>query len=163
AIGVVRLALSRRFVVYTLSVVATVAFLALSVVHLGFLFVAAIAVIFAAIGTYDVFQTHHSLLRNYPISARIRFLLEEIRPAIRALNKGAKLGGFFHDTGEGGYSAYHKEPGGDIVWELGSGYFGCRNPDGTFSVERFTDQATLDQVKMVEIKLSQGAKPGHGG
>src|SRR3954463_6388626 len=83
--------------------------------------------------------------------------------AVRAMNKGAKLGGFAHDTGEGGYSGYHKEHGGDIIWELGSGYFGCRNPDGTFSAERFADQARLEQVKMVEIKLSQGAKPGHGG
>jgi glutamate synthase domain-containing protein 2 len=83
--------------------------------------------------------------------------------AIRALNKGAKLGGFAHDTGEGGFSEYHREHGGDIIWEIGSGYFGCRNPDGSFSPERFAESAGLDQVKMVEIKLSQGAKPGHGG
>jgi glutamate synthase domain-containing protein 2 len=258
-LGVLRLALTRRFIVYTLSLVATVGFLALSFVEPGFLFVFAIALIFAAIGTYDLFQPHHSLLRNYPISARIRFLLEEVRPeirqyflesdtdgtpynrvkrsivyqrakgaldkrpfgtqldvyamgfewlnhsiapkepareparitiggpdcprpysasvynisamsfgalsanAIRALNKGAKMGNFAHDTGEGGYSAYHKEHGGDIIWEIGSGYFGCRNPDGTFSAERFAEEAANDQVKMVEIKLSQGAKPGHGG
>ena len=83
--------------------------------------------------------------------------------AIRALNKGAKMGGFAHDTGEGGVSVYHKEFGGDLIWELGSGYFGCRHPDGSFSSERFTEQASLDQIKMIEIKLSQGAKPGHGG
>jgi glutamate synthase domain-containing protein 2 len=83
--------------------------------------------------------------------------------AIRALNKGAKMGNFAHDTGEGGVSAYHKEFGGDLIWELGSGYFGCRHPDGSFSADRFTDQAAIDQVKMIEIKLSQGAKPGHGG
>lgn len=83
--------------------------------------------------------------------------------AIRALNKGAKLGSFAHDTGEGGLSPYHRENGGDIIWEIGSGYFGCRNPDGTFSPERFAATAALDQVKMIEIKLSQGAKPGHGG
>jgi glutamate synthase domain-containing protein 2 len=83
--------------------------------------------------------------------------------AIRALNNGAKLGGFAHDTGEGGLSPYHREHGGDIIWEIGSGYFGCRHPDGSFSPERFTETATLDQVKMIEIKLSQGAKPGHGG
>src|SRR5579863_3965687 len=83
--------------------------------------------------------------------------------AIRALNKGAKLGNFSHDTGEGGFSQYHRENGGDIVWEVGSGYFGCRHPDGTFSAERFAEQASEPQVKMVEIKLSQGAKPGHGG
>jgi glutamate synthase domain-containing protein 2 len=83
--------------------------------------------------------------------------------AIRSLNKGAKLGGFAHDTGEGGLSPYHKENGGDIIWEIGSGYFGCRNVDGTFSPERFAATAALEQVKMIEIKLSQGAKPGHGG
>jgi glutamate synthase domain-containing protein 2 len=83
--------------------------------------------------------------------------------AIRALNKGAMLGGFAHDTGEGGYSRYHKEFGGDIIWEIGSGYFGCRNDDGTFSAERFAKEAADPQVKMIEIKLSQGAKPGHGG
>jgi glutamate synthase domain-containing protein 2 len=255
----VSLAFSRRYVIYTTSLAATLAFLALAFVNWWFLGGFAVALVFAVIGTYDVFQTHHSLLRNYPISARIRFLLEEIRPeirqyflesdtdgtpfnrtkrsivyqrakgaldkrpfgtqldvyamgfewlnhsiapkepgreqpritiggpdcarpysasvynisamsfgalsanAIRALNKGAKMGGFAHDTGEGGYSAYHKEHGGDIIWEIGSGYFGCRNPDATFSIERFAEQAADDQVKMVELKLSQGAKPGHGG
>jgi glutamate synthase domain-containing protein 2 len=83
--------------------------------------------------------------------------------AIRALNGGAKRGGFAHDTGEGGYSPYHREGGGDIVWEIGSGYFGARNPDGTFSPEKFAAGAANEQVKMVELKLSQGAKPGHGG
>ena len=83
--------------------------------------------------------------------------------AIRALNAGAKRGGFYHDTGEGSISPYHREAGGDIVWEIGSGYFGCRGPDGRFDRERFSAQAQADQVKMIEIKLSQGAKPGHGG
>ena len=83
--------------------------------------------------------------------------------AIRALNKGAKMGNFSHDTGEGSISPYHREHGGDIVWELGSGYFGCRNEEGRFDPERFRRQATADQVKMIEIKMSQGAKPGHGG
>lgn len=83
--------------------------------------------------------------------------------AIRALNKGARLGDFAHDTGEGGFSPYHREYGGDIIWEIGSGYFGCRNGDGTFSPERFAATARLPQVKMVELKLSQGAKPGQGG
>jgi glutamate synthase domain-containing protein 2 len=83
--------------------------------------------------------------------------------AIRALNKGAKMGGFAHDTGEGGVSPYHRENGGDIIWEIGSGYFGCRNEDGSFSPENFVKTATLPQIKMIEIKLSQGAKPGHGG
>ncbi len=83
--------------------------------------------------------------------------------AIRALNAGAKRGGFYHDTGEGSISPYHREPGGDLVWEIGSGYFGCRNDDGSFSEARFAENAATPQVKMIEIKLSQGAKPGHGG
>lgn len=83
--------------------------------------------------------------------------------AIRALNKGAKLGGFYHDTGEGSISPYHLEFGADIVWELGSAYFGCRNAEGRFDPEIFARQAALANVKMIEIKLSQGAKPGHGG
>ena len=83
--------------------------------------------------------------------------------AIRALNTGAKLGGFAHDTGEGGYSPYHRAGGGDIIWELGSGYFGCRNDRGEFDAERFAAAAANPQIKMIEIKLSQGAKPGHGG
>ncbi|HOV95641.1 MAG TPA: FMN-binding glutamate synthase family protein [Thermomonas sp.] len=83
--------------------------------------------------------------------------------AIRALNGGAKRGGFYHDTGEGSISPYHREAGGDLVWELGSGYFGCRNHDGSFNAQRFTEQARDAQVKMIEVKLSQGAKPGHGG
>ena len=83
--------------------------------------------------------------------------------AILALNEGARRGGFFHDTGEGSISRYHREQGGDLVWEIGSGYFGCRQPDGSFDVEKFAENAALAQVKMIEIKLSQGAKPGHGG
>jgi glutamate synthase domain-containing protein 2 len=83
--------------------------------------------------------------------------------AIRALNKGAKLGGFAHDTGEGSISRYHREHGGDLIWEIGTGYFGCRAEDGRFSPEKFALQARDPQVKMVEIKISQGAKPGHGG
>ena len=83
--------------------------------------------------------------------------------AIAALNRGAKLGGFAHDTGEGGISRYHRQEGGDLIYEVGSGYFGCRNHDGTFNADKFKEQASDDQVKMIEIKLSQGAKPGHGG
>lgn len=83
--------------------------------------------------------------------------------AIMALNKGAAAGNFYHDTGEGGLSRHHRRHGGDLVWEIGSGYFGCRNLDGTFCAEKFTDTAQIDSVKMIEIKLSQGAKPGHGG
>ncbi|HYU95641.1 MAG TPA: FMN-binding glutamate synthase family protein [Sphingomicrobium sp.] len=83
--------------------------------------------------------------------------------AILALNKGARLGGFAHDTGEGSISRYHEQHGGDLIWELGSGYFGCRSADGNFDPPRFAAKAVSDQVKMIEIKLSQGAKPGHGG
>jgi glutamate synthase domain-containing protein 2 len=83
--------------------------------------------------------------------------------AVRALNAGAKKGNFAHDTGEGGVSPYHRENGGDLIWEVGSGYFGCRNRDGTFNPDEFARVASDDQVKMVELKISQGAKPGHGG
>lgn len=83
--------------------------------------------------------------------------------AIEALNKGAKMGGFAHDTGEGAISPYHKIHGGDLIWELGTGYFGCCNHDGTFSAEKFAARSQLEQVKMIEIKVSQGAKPGKGG
>ena len=211
------------------------------------------------VGFGDLLQKRHSVLRNYPILAHLRFLIEEIRPeirqylfesetdgspfsrdrralvyqrakmqldkrpfgtqlpvysdgfewmlhslaprpaasepfritiggpsctkpysasvlnisamsfgalsanAIRALNGGARAGGFAHDTGEGGFSPYHAEMGGDIIWELGSGYFGCRAPTGAFSPEKFMAAAKNPQIKMIEIKLSQGAKPGHGG
>jgi glutamate synthase domain-containing protein 2 len=83
--------------------------------------------------------------------------------AILALNSGAKKGGFAHDTGEGSISEHHRVHGGDLIWEIGSGYFGCRNDDGTFNEAKFTENAILPQVKMIELKLSQGAKPGHGG
>src|SRR5215467_12621738 len=215
--------------------------------------------VLSVVGVHDLVQTRHAVLRNYPISAHLRFLLESIRPemrqyffegekdgmpfsrdkravvyqraknvldkrpfgtqydvyaegyewlrhsvaprppaaepfrtlvggpdcakpysasifnisamsfgslsanAIRALNGGARKGGFAHDTGEGGFSPYHREMGGDIIWEIGSGYFGCRNGDGSFCAEKFAETAAAEQVKMVELKLSQGAKPGHGG
>lgn len=83
--------------------------------------------------------------------------------AILSLNTGAKKGAFYHDTGEGSISRYHQQPGGDLVWEIGSGYFGCRHPDGSFNPDMFQKNAALEQVKMIELKLSQGAKPGHGG
>ncbi len=83
--------------------------------------------------------------------------------AILALNGGAKLGGFAHNTGEGGLSRHHLEPGGDLVWQIGTGYFGCRDARGRFDPERFREGATREQVRMIEIKISQGAKPGHGG
>lgn len=212
-----------------------------------------------AVGIYDLQQSHHAILRNYPIIGHLRFMLETIRPEIRqyfleseteaspfsraqrtlvytrakgqsdkrpfgtqldvraigyewinhsiaptklaghdfrvkvggkdctqpydislfnvsamsfgalsanavqALNLGAKLGGFAHDTGEGSISRHHRAHGGDLIWEIGSGYFGCRDEQGHFSPEHFVENVRSPQVKMVEIKLSQGAKPGHGG
>lgn len=250
---------SRPYITFTLSILVTLACIALAVRWPVFLVLAAAGLVLIAIGTRDLFQSSHSILRTYPIAAHIRFLFEDMRPeirqyflesdtdgvpfnraarsivyqrgkgqldkrpfgtqldvyapafeflhhsiapaepatepfriqvggagcahpysasiynisamsfgalsanAIRALNKGARMGNFAHDTGEGGFSRYHREYGGDIIWELGSGYFGCRNPDGSFCPERFAEQAAEPQVKMVEIKLSQGAKPGHGG
>ncbi|MDR0564288.1 MAG: FMN-binding glutamate synthase family protein [Azoarcus sp.] len=218
------------------------------------------AVFLSLVGLYDVRQTKHSILRNYPVIGHFRYLIEIVRPeirqyllesdeesvpfsraqrtlvyqraknlpseqafgslldvyatgheflshslvpiqrvdpetfriavgntqcaqpysasifnisamsfgslsanAIRALNAGAKRGHFYHDTGEGSISPYHLENGGDLVWELGSGYFGCRNEKGGFDSVRFSEKAALPCVKMIEIKLNQGAKPGHGG
>lgn len=210
------------------------------------------------IGAYDLVQTRHSILRNYPILGHFRFGLEFIRPEIRqyfiesdseaapfsrtqrslvyqrakgepdkrpfgtlldvslagyewvnhsiaptelpshdfritigpdtaqpysasvfnisamsfgalsanailSLNAGAEKGGFAHDTGEGSISRYHTTHKGDLIWEIGSGYFGCRTDAGTFDAEKFVANARLEQVKMIEIKLSQGAKPGQGG
>lgn len=83
--------------------------------------------------------------------------------AVLALNKGARMGGFAHNTGEGGISSYHLEHGGDLIWQIGTGYFGCRSKDGRFDLDRFRENATRPSVKMIEVKLSQGAKPGHGG
>jgi len=83
--------------------------------------------------------------------------------AILALNEGARMGGFAHDTGEGSISSHHRVHGGDLVWEVGSGYFGCRNDDGSFNADKFAANACDPQVKLIELKLSQGAKPGHGG
>ncbi|MDT8399207.1 MAG: FMN-binding glutamate synthase family protein [Pseudomonadales bacterium] len=212
------------------------------------------------IGIYDTFQTRHSLRRNFPLYARMRWLMEILRPfiqqyvvesdtdgapisrmfrsivyqrakgdmdsvpfgtrldtyrsgyewighsisaithaqvedlhvtvggpdcrqpyrasilnisamsfgalsrnAILALNRGAKIGGFAHNTGEGGLSPYHLEGGGDLIWQVGTGYFGCRDLQGRFAPQAFQEKARLDVVRMIEIKLSQGAKPGHGG
>ena len=215
--------------------------------------------ILAGMGVYDLIQTKHSILRNYPVLGHMRFFFEGIRPEIRqyliesdqdeepfsrddrslvyqrakgvedarpfgtrmrvydagyswvthsvqpvhitdtdfrvtignkdckqpydasiynisamsfgslsanaisALNRGAKMGQFAHDTGEGGISRYHREGGGDLIYEIGSGYFGCRTEDGQFDPDKFKEQAASDQIKMIELKLSQGAKPGHGG
>ena len=83
--------------------------------------------------------------------------------AVLALNGGAKIGDFAHNTGEGGISPYHTDPGGDLIYQVGTGYFGCRAKDGNFSPELFAERTAMDNVKMIELKLSQGAKPGHGG
>lgn len=85
------------------------------------------------------------------------------KTAIEALNWGAQIGGFAHNTGEGGVSPYHLKHGGDLIWQIGTGYFGCRDAHGNFSAELFKEQAAHPNIKMIEIKLSQGAKPGHGG
>ena len=84
-------------------------------------------------------------------------------PAITSLNKAAQIGGFAHNTGEGSLSPYHKNGGGDTIWQISTGYFGCRKKNGEFCNEQFSKKAKNPQVKMIEIKLSQGAKPGHGG
>jgi glutamate synthase domain-containing protein 2 len=252
-----------RFIVLTLCIAATAACAGIAMAQSAWLAPLSVPILlfggFSLLGLHDLFQTRHAVLRNYPISAHLRFLLEELRPemrqyffesekdgmpfsrdkraviyqrakmvldkrpfgtqyevysdgyewlrhsmapkpvatepfrlriggpgcakpysasvfnisamsfgalspnAIRALNGGARKGGFAHDTGEGGFSPYHRENGGDIIWEIGSGYFGCRDPDGSFSAEKFEAVAAFEQIKMIEIKLSQGAKPGHGG
>lgn len=110
------------------------------------------------IGGPDCKQPYSASLFN--ISAMSFGSLSE--NAIRALNIGAHKGGFYHNTGEGGLSHHHRQ-GGDIVWQIGTGYFGCRTKDGKFYPEKFKERAHLAEVKMIEIKLSQGAKPGHGG
>jgi glutamate synthase domain-containing protein 2 len=254
---------SPRFIVLTICAVVTALLVAEVIVDPEWFDFLLIPIIvfggLTGLGIRDVMQKPHAVLRNYPISAHIRFLLEEIRPemrqyffesekdgmpfsrdtravvyqrakmvldkrpfgtqedvyregyewmhhsvapkvsagekfrvtvggpdctkpysasvfnisamsfgalspnAVRALNAGAKKGGFAHDTGEGGVSPYHREAGGDIIWEIGSGYFGCRNRDGSFNPELFAKISSEDQIKMVELKISQGAKPGHGG
>jgi len=110
------------------------------------------------IGGKDCTQPYSASLFN--ISAMSFGALS--KNAIEALNLGAKAGNFFHDTGEGGISKYHLS-GGDLVWEIGTGYFGCRTEDGNFDPDEFKKKANWEQVKMIEIKISQGAKPGHGG
>ncbi len=85
------------------------------------------------------------------------------KTAVESLNWGAKIGNFYHNTGEGGISPYHTRYGGDLCWQIGTGYFGCRNSDGTFNPEMFKEKSQLKQVKLIELKISQGAKPGHGG
>ena len=111
------------------------------------------------IGGPDCSQPYSASLLN--ISAMSYGSLS--KNAILALSKGAKLGGFAHNTGEGGISPYHIEGGGDLIWQIGTGYFGCRGDDGGFCEQLFQEKAALPNVKMIELKLSQGAKPGHGG
>jgi glutamate synthase domain-containing protein 2 len=110
------------------------------------------------IGGPDCTQPYSASLLN--ISAMSFGSLSE--NAIVALNKGAQQGKFYHNTGEGGLTEFHQQ-GGDICWQIGTGYFGCRDDRGGFDGGRFTEKANLPEVKMIEIKLSQGAKPGHGG
>lgn len=110
------------------------------------------------VGGEQCIQPYHASLFN--ISAMSFGALSD-RAQI-SLNKGAKKGNFYHNTGEGGISPHHLE-GGDLCWQIGTGYFGCRDEEGKFNPELFTKYSTLPSVKMIEIKLSQGAKPGHGG
>ena len=110
------------------------------------------------IGGKDCTQPYSASLYN--ISAMSFGSLS--KNAVMALNRGAKVGNFYQNTGEGGVASYHLQ-GGDLSWQIGTGYFGCRNEDGTFSPEKFKENATRPEVKMIELKLSQGAKPGHGG
>lgn len=111
------------------------------------------------IGGKDCKQPYSSSLLN--ISAMSYGSLS--KNAVLAMNEGAKMGNFAHNTGEGGISDYHLQPGGDLIWQVGTGYFGCRKDDGTFNEDTFKQNASRPEVKMIEIKLSQGAKPGHGG
>ncbi len=256
--NVLRLAFSPRYLTLTLSVlgVGGFAFMAGQSEIFGDLFalIAVVCFALAALGAHDLVQTRHAVLRNYPIAAHLRFLLEDMRPAIRqyffegdksgapfsrdmraiayqrskreldkrpfgteidvyeegyefvrhsvapslthdsdprivigpdcakpyaaslynisamsfgalsanairALNAGARRGGFAHDTGEGGVSPYHLENGGDLIWEIGSGYFGCRDETGAFSVDAFAAVASAPQIRMIEVKLSRAPSP----
>ncbi|MGN6621789.1 MAG: glutamate synthase-related protein, partial [Sphingomonas sp.] len=248
-----------RNVLLVVGLVGTAGTIAIGLRHPAILWLLIVFAPMFVLALIDLFQTHHSLRRNYPASARFRWFFEWLRPflrayivesdldgrpfshderalvyarakndvsthpfgteldvysdeyewlahsiapsrdvekysrvtvgtdqcsrpyaasrlnisamsfgalganAIEALNMGAKRGGFYHDTGEGGLSPYHLKHGGDVVWEVGSGYFGCRDKQGNFDPEHFKERAAHDQVVMTEIKLSQGAKPGHGG
>ncbi len=111
------------------------------------------------IGGKDCLQPYSASILN--ISAMSFGSLSD--RAVLSLNGGAKLGNFAHNTGEGGVSHYHLENGGDLIWQVGTGYFGCRGDNCTFSPEKFKVTASTESIKMIEIKLSQGAKPGHGG
>lgn len=111
------------------------------------------------IGNKDCRQPYSSSILN--VSAMSYGSLSS--NAIEALNAGAQIGSFAHNTGEGGLSPFHLKNGGDLIWQIGTGYFGCRNDDGSFNPALFAEKAILPNVKMIELKISQGAKPGHGG
>jgi hypothetical protein len=128
--------------------------------------------VIAVIGTADLIQRRHSVLRNSMAPATTPDRLPKVhvgRPActqpyeMSLLNEGASRGGFAHDTGEGGLSDYHLRQGGDLIWEIGTGYFGCRTEDGDFDGAEFQARAGKPNVRCVSLKLSQGAKPGIGG
>ena len=110
------------------------------------------------IGNYQCIQPYHASIYN--IGAMSYGALS--KTAIQSLNEGAKIGSFAHNTGEGGISRYHLA-GGDLIWQIGTGYFGCRSENGRFNPLAFRKNALRPEVKMIELKLSQGAKPGHGG
>ena len=120
---------------------------------------AEVSELYVSVGGHDCRKPYRASIFN--ISAMSFGALS--RNAILALNRGARIGGFYHNTGEGGISRYHLEHGGDLVWQIGTGYFGCRDAQGRFSAATFQESARLEAVRMIELKLSQGAKPGHGG
>lgn len=251
--------MQQRFIQF--SIISPLLILLVSLLYPSFLWFLLPCFALIAVGFYDLYQTKHSLWRNFPILGRFRWVLEELRPPIRqyfiesdidgvpfnrqtrglvyrrskkqmstipfgtkvdvykvgyewighslkaingetleqsprvliggeactkpylasvlnisamsfgalssnailALGNGAKIGGFALNTGEGGLSEYHLTSGADLIWQVGTGYFGCRDDKGSFSAQTFSQKATLPNVKMIEIKLSQGAKPGHGG
>jgi glutamate synthase domain-containing protein 2 len=251
--------LNKRYLLFYIVIIVTAILIVISTFNLTYLWGLLVTLPLVLLGAWDLFQTKHNLLHNYPIVGHLRWALEGIRPqihqyivesntngkpfnrddrtvvyerakkqgglkpfgtevdvystdyrwishsispkvytnelyrvtigndqcsqpysssvlnisamsfgsigasAVLALNKGSHLGEFAHDTGEGGISKYHKKHGGDLIWEIGTGYFGCLTGDGHFDEEKFKVQANLDQVKMIELKLSQGAKPGKGG
>ncbi|MDB5121684.1 MAG: glutamate synthase [Sphingobacteriales bacterium] len=250
-----------RKIFIVLAVTVSIVIIAGGIYRSSFLWAAIVFVPLIIMGVYDMIQTKHSIMRNFPVVGRLRYFMEDLRPkiaqyfietdtsgkpynrlnrsliyqrakkvddtmpfgtqldvyengyewlnhsiaaihpedldlsprvlvggpdckqpysasvynisamsfgslsenAILALNGGAKLGNFAHNTGEGGLSNHHLESKGDIIWQIGTGYFSCRQTDGTFNPDAFAERAVLPQVKMIEIKLSQGAKPGHGG
>lgn len=249
----------KQFILYSLFIFFII--ILLSLYYQGFIWLLIPFIFLVSLGLYDMYQTQHTLRRNFPLIGRARWILEAMRPPIRqyfiesdidgvpisrmlrglvyrrskkevntlpfgtkmdtyepgyewighslkaldiknlpqdfrvhigssqcsqpydssllnisamsfgalsqnailALGYGAKIGHFAHNTGEGGLSHYHLQTGADLIWQIGTGYFSCRDEEGNFSPEIFAEKAVFSQVKMIEIKLSQGAKPGHGG